>query len=209
MREIYHTTLAVKKNWSWQFLCYLVVDERVQRKFCTNLHSLTLKTSQVLFCICRLCFQIFEKFVDICYKTKASLYFNVKVMICLALFDAYLVYKKDRRSIIRRFDECCESSRLYKQVGKWNCYACYSACFQDGAVEFVKEGEHSEISQVKFRWTIHVLVDNGISILILIMILNSISACLQWSPSIFITIIFDLQFLTSLHVWQGIYAILG
>ena len=34
------------------------------------------------------CFQIFEEFVDIFYKTKASLYFNVKVMICLASFDA-------------------------------------------------------------------------------------------------------------------------
>ena len=36
-------------------------------------------------------FQIFKKFVDIFYKTKASLYFNVKVMICLASFDACLL----------------------------------------------------------------------------------------------------------------------
>ena len=98
---------------------------------------------------------------------------------------------------------------IYKQVVKWNCDACYSACFQDGAFDFVKEEEHSNICQVKFCWTIHVLVDNGISILSLITILNSISACLQWSPYIFITIIFDLQFLTSLQVWQGIYAILS
>ena len=63
-----------------------------------------------------------------------------------------LVYKKDRISIIRRrFDECCENSRLYKPVVKRNCDACYSACFQDGAIEFVKEGEHSNISQVKSR----------------------------------------------------------
>ena len=63
---------------------------------------------------------------------------------------ACLVYKKDRTSIVRRFDKCCENSRLYKQVVKLNCDACSSACFQDGAIEFVKEEEHSKISQGKF-----------------------------------------------------------
>ena len=63
----------------------------MRRKFCTNVHSLTLKTSQVLFCICRMVLSKFEEFVDIFYKTKASLYFNVKVMTCLASFDACLL----------------------------------------------------------------------------------------------------------------------
>ena len=45
------------------------------------------------------CFQIFEEFVDIFYKTKASLYFNVKVMICLALFDACLLGIQKGRDI--------------------------------------------------------------------------------------------------------------
>ena len=59
----------------------------MQRKFCTNVHSLTLKTNQIRI----KCFQIFEEFVDIFYKTKASLYFNVKVMVCLVSFDACLL----------------------------------------------------------------------------------------------------------------------
>ena len=47
----------------------------------------------------------------------------------------FIWYTKKDRSSIRRFDECCENSRLYKQVVKSNCDACYSACFQDGAIE--------------------------------------------------------------------------
>ena len=45
------------------------------------------------------CFQIFEEFVDIFYKTKASLYFNVKVLICLASFDACLLGIKKGQNI--------------------------------------------------------------------------------------------------------------
>ena len=33
----------------WQFLCNLVMDERVGRKFCRNTHSLMLKMNQLLF----------------------------------------------------------------------------------------------------------------------------------------------------------------
>ena len=80
----------------------MVVDESVRRKFCTNVHSLTLKRVKCCFAYVEWCIQIFEEFVDIFYKTKASLYFNVKAMICLASFDACLLGIQKGQDIINK-----------------------------------------------------------------------------------------------------------
>ena len=91
--------------------------ERMRRKFCTNVHSLTLKIIKCSLGYIESCFKIFERFVDNFYEAKPSLFFSLKVIISVASFDAWYTKSTKTSKLTSRFDECCESSRrLYKQL---------------------------------------------------------------------------------------------
>ena len=71
------------------------------RKFCRSTHSLTLKMINYCFEYIEWCFQIFKEFVDI-FLENQSQSFSVKVMICLASFDACLLGVQKRQEVTNK-----------------------------------------------------------------------------------------------------------